>query len=52
LSEAGFDPESLDPTEAEAWCRDNEHSAIAQKMHKFNPAVDTPEDIMKRLIGA
>ena len=52
LSEAGYDPEALDPTEAEAWCRDNDHSAIARKMHKFDPAVDTPEDIMKRLFSA
>jgi hypothetical protein len=52
VSEAGYDPETLAPAEAEAWCRDNGHSAIAQKMHKFDPAMDTPEDIMKRLFSA
>lgn len=45
----GFNPEDMSPEEAGLWCRDNGHLTVAGKMRKYNPDLETPEEIMERL---
>lgn len=51
VSEYGFDPENLTPEEAALWCRDNGHLTLAGKMRRYDPTLESPEEIMARLCG-
>lgn len=51
VSEYGFDPENLSPEDAMIWARDNGHLTIAGKMRKYNPDLDTPEEILERIVS-
>jgi hypothetical protein len=51
VCEYGYDPEQLQPEEAANWCRDNGHLGLAGKMRKYDPDLQTPEDVMVRLTG-
>jgi hypothetical protein len=49
IQSSGFDPEDMSPEEASVWCGDNGHSKVARKMRRYNPDLETPEEVMERL---
>lgn len=51
VSEYGYDPEDLQPSEASNWARDNGFLSVASKMARFDPSIETPEEIMERICG-
>ena len=49
VQSSGFDPEDMSPEEATLWCQDNDYPKVARKMRRYNPDLETPEEIMERL---
>ena len=49
VQDAGFDPEAMSPEEASLWCKDNGHPKVARKLRRYNPDLETPEEVMERL---
>jgi hypothetical protein len=49
VGEYGYDADNLQPEEAANWCRDNGHLSLAGKMRKYDPNLQTPEEIMTRI---
>lgn len=52
VSEYGYDPEDLQPSEASNWCRDNGFLSVAGRMASYDPSIETPEEIMERICGS
>ena len=51
VGEYGYDADNLQPDEAANWCRDNGHLTLAGKMRKYDPNLQTPEEIMERIFA-
>jgi hypothetical protein len=48
LNEAGYDPENLTPQDATVWCESKGHLSVARKMSRYNPDLETPDEIFER----
>jgi hypothetical protein len=51
LALLGYDPEFLTTAQASDYCEANGHTKVARKIRKYNPDLDTPEEIMERMVS-
>ena len=45
-----YSPREMTVQDAEAWCRENKFYELADEMSKYDPDLETPDEIFDRII--